>query len=157
MEDNPREHKTLLSEIRENWRYLGMYERFEYVIILLLSVLISVVILLAFLRLVQEIGSLILAGTLDILDYPVFQAVFGMIMTLLIAMEFGHSVVTAKDRKEHIIQVKAVLLIALLALSRKFIILDIKTVPASVIAALAFSVIALGVVYWLVRYPSTSE
>lgn len=157
MEDNLKERKTLLSEIRANWRYLSMYERFEYVIIVLLSALISVVILLAFLRLVQEIGSLILAGTLDILDYPVFQSVFGMIMTLLIAMEFGHSVITAKDRKEHIIQVKAVLLIALLALSRKFIILDIKTVPASVIAALAFSVIALGVVYWLVRLPSSSD
>jgi hypothetical protein len=42
-------------------------------------------------------------------------------MTLLIAMEFKHSILRVIARKERIIQVKTVLLIALLALARKFI------------------------------------
>jgi hypothetical protein len=44
-----------------------------------------------------------------------------MIMTLLIAMEFNHSIVQAMDRLHRIIQVKTVVLISILALARKFI------------------------------------
>ena len=87
-----------------------------------------------------------LGGALDPLDYEVFQALFGMIMTLLIAMGFKHSIIRAALRRESIIQVKTVILIALLALSRKFVILDITT-----IAALASATLVLGVVYWLLR------
>jgi len=81
----------------------------------------------------------------------VFQTIFGMIMTLLIAMEFKHSILQVLERKAHIIQVKTVLLIALLALARKFIILDAKEMEAIKIMALALCVVALGIAYWLIR------
>jgi uncharacterized membrane protein (DUF373 family) len=42
-------------------------------------------------------------------------------------------------------------LIALLALSRKFIILDIHSIDVATIAALAGATLALGIVYWLVK------
>lgn len=38
----------------------------------------------------------------------VFQSVFGMIMTLLIAMEFKHSIVRVAQRRDSIIRVKTV-------------------------------------------------
>ena len=72
-------------------------------------------------------------------------------MTLLIAMEFNHSIVQSMERLHRIIQVKTVVLISILALARKFIILNIEATPALTIVALAFAVIALGVVYWLMR------
>jgi hypothetical protein len=59
-----------------------------------------------------------------------------MIMTLLIAMEFKHSIVRVALRRDSIIQVKTVVLIAVIALSRKFVILDSDASPAK-IAALA--------------------
>lgn len=74
-----------------------------------------------------------------------------MIMTLLIAMEFKHSIVRVALRRSSIIQVKTVVLIALIALSRKFVILDSHTTAASTVAALAGATLALGVVYWLMR------
>ena len=43
------------------------------------------------------------------------------------------------------------ILIALLALSRKFVILDITATGAATIAALASATLVLGVVYWLLR------
>ena len=49
------------------------------------------------------------------------------------------------------IQVKTVLLIALLALSRKFVILDIQATGPATIAALASATLVLGIVYWLLR------
>jgi uncharacterized membrane protein (DUF373 family) len=73
-----------------------------------------------------------------------------MVMTLLIAMEFKHSITRVMARRDHIVQVKTVLLVALLAIARKFIILDPAGAPAQ-IAALAFALVALGIVYWLMR------
>jgi uncharacterized membrane protein (DUF373 family) len=73
-----------------------------------------------------------------------------MVMTLLIAMEFKHSIVRIMLRRDHIVQVKTVILVALLAIARKFIILDPITQPAQ-IAALAVALLALGSVYWLMR------
>jgi hypothetical protein len=58
-------------------------------------------------------------------------------MTLLIAMEFKHSIVRVALRQSNIVQVKTVVLISLIALSRKFVILDTKATSANTIAALA--------------------
>lgn len=72
-------------------------------------------------------------------------------MTLLIALEFKHSIIRVAMRRESIVQVKTVVLIALLALSRKFVVLDSKVTEAQTIAALAWATLVLGVVYWLLR------
>ena len=74
-----------------------------------------------------------------------------MIMTVLIALEFKHSILKVAERKASIIQVKTVVLVALLALSRKFIILDADRTGAATIAALAGAALVLGIVYWLLR------
>ena len=54
-------------------------------------------------------------------------------------------------RRDSIIQVKTVVLIALIAVSRKFVILDTATTEATKIAALAVALVALGGVYWVLR------
>jgi uncharacterized membrane protein (DUF373 family) len=87
---------------------------------------------------------------LNPLDREIFQTVFGMIMTLLIAMEFKHSITRVEFRHDSIIKVKTLVMIAIIALSRKFVILDSDTSPLK-IAALACALIALGIVYWLMR------
>jgi uncharacterized membrane protein (DUF373 family) len=94
--------------------------------------------------------SLLVSDALNPLDHAVYQTIFGMVMTLLIAMEFKHSITRVMARRDHIVQVKTVLLVALLAIARKFIILDPASAPAQ-IAALAFALMALGSVYWLMR------
>jgi hypothetical protein len=58
------------------------------------------------------------------LDHQVFQGVFGSVMTLLIALEFKHSIVRVALRRDSGVQVRTVLLIAPLALSRKFAVLQ---------------------------------
>ena len=50
-----------------------------------------------------------------------------------------------------ILQVRAVILIALLVIVRKLIILDISPGDAPQLLALAAATLALGGVYWLVR------
>ncbi|WP_457573978.1 phosphate-starvation-inducible PsiE family protein [Desulfolithobacter sp.] len=131
---------------------LGIYEKYEQIITLGLTGLIAVIVLIAFIRLAVDVYGLLVTKMLDPLDHRVFKEIFGMIMTLLIAMEFKHSIIKVlEDRKNHVVQVKTVLLIALLALARKFIILDVKSLGAGSLAALALCVLSLGIVFWLIR------
>lgn len=85
-----------------------------------------------------------------VLSHRVFQSLFGSMMTLLIAMEFQHSIIKVIERREHIIQTKIVVLIALLALTRKFIILDFSEVQPMMLMALSAGILSLGVVFWLI-------
>ena len=140
----------LLQETREHWPLMNLYERFEHVIAFILSLIIALVIALALLQLLARVVPVVLSGAIDPLDHDVFQGLFGMIMTLLIALEFKHSIIRVALRRESIVQVKTVVLIALLALSRKFIVLD-SNATGQTIAALALATLVLGVVYWLLR------
>lgn len=141
----------LMRETRRYWPLMTAYERFEHVIAFMLSMIISMLIVLALVQLLVRVVPLLVTGALDPLDHEVFQGLFGMVMTLLIALEFKHSIVRVAMRRESIVQVKTVLLIALLALSRKFVILDATSTGPVLVAALAFATLVLGAVYWLLR------
>ena len=141
----------LFAETRDHWSIMTAYERFEQIVALALSLIIAIVVVVALYQLGRRTLTLVLGGAFDPLDHEVFQSLFGAMMTVLIAMEFKHSIIRVALRRESIIQVKTVLLIALLALSRKFVILDITATGAPIIAALATATLVLGVVYWLLR------
>jgi uncharacterized membrane protein (DUF373 family) len=141
----------VFAETRRHWSLMTVYERFEQIVALTLTLVIIVVIVVALVQLVIGVMPLLIGGALNPLEHQTFQALFGMIMTLLIAMEFKHSIIRVALRRESIIQVKTVILIALLALSRKFIILDTATTDAATIAAVAGATFVLGIVYWLLR------
>lgn len=134
----------------DQWATMSFYERFEQIIALVLSAVIAVIIVVSLLQLISIVFTLLLLDAFNPLDHKVFQSVFGMIMTLLIAMEFKHSIVRVALRRDSIIQVKTVILIGLIALARKFVVLDPDTSPAK-IAALAGATLALGTTYWLLR------
>lgn len=134
-----------------NWALLGYYQRFESIVALLLTLLIGLIIVVAVYRLAAGIVTDLLLGALDPLDHAVFQAVFGEIMTVLIALEFNHTLHYVVTRQQSVVQTQVVLLIALLALARKFIVLDLQTMASGTMLGLAGATLALGVTYWLIR------
>lgn len=147
----PGNRKTSAFEtLRAQWSLMSFYERFEQVVAMLLSAVIAVIIVISLVELIRVVFTLLLIDAFNPLDHAVFQTVFGMIMTLLIAMEFKHSIIKVAMRQESIIQVKTVILIALLSLARKFVILD-PEISSAKVAALAGAALALGVTYWLLR------
>ena len=133
------------------WSGLTHYQRFESGVALALTLVIMLVIAVALARLIIGVVTGLVLGVLDPLDHDVFQSVFGEIMTLLIALEFNHTLHYVVTRQESVIQTNVVLLIALLALARKFIILDLKHTPPEMLLGLAAVTLALGVTYWLLR------
>jgi uncharacterized membrane protein (DUF373 family) len=137
---------------RAQWRGLTVYKKFEHVTILILTALIAVVIVSAVWSLALKIlFSLVLSDTFDPTDSATFQTVFGMIFTVIIALEFKRSLLVVAEREESVVQVRAVILIAMLAIIRKLIILDLATTDALQLIALAAAILSLGGVYWLVR------
>jgi uncharacterized membrane protein (DUF373 family) len=134
------------------WKLLPLYERFEQVVILILTAAIAVIVVLAVWNLLVKIVlSIILSQSYDPTDYGVFQALFGMIFTVIIALEFKRSLLVVAERRQNIVQVRAVILLALLAVVRKLIILDLKETDALQLLGLSAAILALGAVYWLVR------
>jgi uncharacterized membrane protein (DUF373 family) len=109
-------------------------------------------------RLVENVYQLIVFQISSKTEFKTFQITFGMLLTLLIAFEFRNSINASLEGKGLLFQVKIVLLIAIIALGRKFIVLDPKEYSASMIAAYAAVTVSLGVVYWLlskrVKYES---
>jgi uncharacterized membrane protein (DUF373 family) len=139
---------------RGRWGLLTLYQKFEHGIILIVTGLIAIVVVVAVWNLALKIIlSIFLLNTFDPTDYAVFQAVFGMIFTVIIALEFKRSLLVLAQRQDSIVQVRTVVLIALLAILRKLIILDLSSTGADQLFALATAIFALGIVYWLVRDP----
>lgn len=144
---------ALKSEIaagRESWRRLSLYGKFEHLVTLALSGLIALVVVASLWNLgLKILASVLLMGGFDPTDHEVFQTVFGMILTVIIALEFKRSLVVLPERGLGIVQVRGVLLIAMLAIVRKFIVLDLSDAEADLVLALAAAILALGGVYWL--------
>jgi uncharacterized membrane protein (DUF373 family) len=130
---------------------MSLYQRFESMVALVLTGVISLIIVVALFRLAASVISGLVFGALDPLDQRVFQAVFGEVLTLLIALEFNHTLQFVVTRQQSIIQTKVVLLISLLALARKVIVLDLRDTAAAELLGLAALTLALGSVYWMMR------
>jgi len=140
-----------LRKTRAAWPRLGVFERFEQLVSLALTVVIGMVVIVALTHLIIEAMRLLFGSLLLPVDHSTFQSLFGMILTVLIALEFNHTILGILHRRDNIVQLRTVILIALLAIARKFLIIDATLLEPLTLLGLAAAVLALGCVYWLVR------
>jgi len=138
-------------EWKSRWKTLSIYERFEQMIVSILTWIIAVIVAVATWQLILHTVAMIRSRPLDPGDSQAFQSLFGMILTLLIALEFKHSLMVVLHDQRNVVQTRSVILIALLAIVRRFIVLDLYQTAPSTVAALAGAALALGIVFWLVR------
>ena len=129
---------------------IGLYHRFERIVGLVLSVMVSIIILLAIANLVFAVWEAIVGGW-ESFEYATFQSVFEKILTVLIALEFNHTLTQVVAGRGNLVQVKTVILIGILVIVRKFILIEIETTDPYFIVALAAAAVALGALYWLVH------
>src|SRR3977135_807808 len=133
------------------WRPMSLRQKFENAVIVILSALITLVIAMAIWTLVLKlIRSIVLSSAFDPTDYEAFQTLFGMIMTVIIALEFQRSLVVITGRRLGIAQVRTLALILLLVVVRKRLCLDLSATDAALLFGLAAAPLAVGVVYRLV-------
>jgi uncharacterized membrane protein (DUF373 family) len=142
--------KTELAEARRAWAPLTLYQKFEQVCTLILTVLIAVIVVFALWHLALKIFVSIFTTGFDPTDYQMFQVIFGMIFIVIIALEFKRSLTGLAERQTGLVQVRNVILVGLLAVVRKLIILEPAAMEATYLFALAAATLALGACYWLV-------
>ena len=134
-------------------RFIGdtLYETFEHVIMLILTIIIVVLIGFATFHLVMTTCGLIAAGGLDPRNPDIYPSLFGMFFTVLIGLEFKRSFLIVTASQTSIVRIRSIILIGMLATLRKFIVLDLKEINVLEMLAVAAAILALGIVYWLVR------
>jgi len=123
---------------------------FEKVVVFSLIALMALIILLS----TVELGWIILKdiitppyvlpGITDLLD------IFGFFLLILIGIELLDTI--RAYLVEHVVHVEIVLEVALIAVARKVIILDVKEYPSLSVLAIAALILALAVAFFLERW-----
>ena len=90
--------KKEFSDLRLSFGPLTFYQKFEHICIMVLIALIAIIIVLAMWNLTLKILLSVLSTNFDPTDYGVFQAVFGTIFTVIIALEFKRSLLVLAER-----------------------------------------------------------
>ena len=129
----------------------SVYDMFEHAIMVVLTLVIVLLVGFATWHLVVDVVGLLLSDQLNPANPAVFQSVFGMFFTVVIGLEFKRSLLVVSGRQESVVRVRSIILIGMLATVRKFIVLDLSSVDAPELFAVAAAMLALGIVYWLVR------
>ncbi|HAD04772.1 MAG: hypothetical protein A2091_08890 [Desulfuromonadales bacterium GWD2_61_12] len=121
----------------------------EKLVIIALSLMVSITI---FVTLAQ--AGLVLYQAIvteqSFLNHNAFIKVFGAFMTVLIAMEFNHTVFTAISGSTPTVKVRSVLLVSLLALARKVVLIDLQDYDYTSLIALAILIAGVTLAYWVV-------
>ena len=135
--------------LRQEWNELTSYERFEQVISRIIMAFVAVVIVYSVVLTAIELALDFTLGR-AFMEHELLQDVFGSILTILILLEFNHSIAISLKRKTGIVQTRIVVLIGILVIVRKIILLDFKTASIEALAGHAGVALALGALYWLI-------
>src|SRR3979411_2774657 len=97
-----------LKDATEKFKLLSLYQRFEHIVVMFLTALIAIIVVAAVWTLSLKIlFGLVLTGSLDPSDYAIFQAIFGMIFTVIIALEFKKSLLVMALPRNNVIQLRS--------------------------------------------------
>jgi uncharacterized membrane protein (DUF373 family) len=127
---------------------IGRFSKlFERVIVIALIVMMVIVILLSTIELGRILVVDILQAPNFLLNITELLDIFGFFLLILIGVELLETIRAYLN--EHQVHVEIVLEVALIAVARKIVILDIKEYSPTVIFAIAAIVLALSVAYFL--------
>lgn len=113
-----------------------------------LAVLMTLVIMWSVADVAWVLYQRVIASPVGLLNVNDILASFGAFMATLIAIEIFLNIVLYL--REDVLHVKLVLATALMAIARKVIVLDYKTLEPEYIWATAAVILALSIGYWLV-------
>ena len=138
----------MLGEIRNGWAKRSLYEWFEHFALVSLMFVIALITVFAFCVAIAQLWADAGLGA-NFMDKAALQDTFGSILTVLILLEFNHSIFVALTQRTGAIQVRIVVLIAILVVVRKMMLLDFNTVTVELLLALGGLLLCLGGLYWL--------
>jgi uncharacterized membrane protein (DUF373 family) len=150
----------LLDIFRKDSRIYAAYDQFELIISAVLLMVISLIIIYSTALMMVTLVDDFHAG-LHFAEQGALKDTFGLILSLLILIEFNHSIVLAMRRRSGVLEVRVVILIAIIVIARKLILLDYANTRLDTLLGLGGLALSLGALYWLLadiehrRRPST--
>ena len=148
----------LSKQVREGFRdenFLAFLGRVEGWVSKALSIAMLIVILMAVYELgVFMVQELMTPPPVDKWGRTLFT-IFGLFLNVLIALEILENITAYLKR--HVVQVELVIVTSLIAVARKIIILDLEKTQGLDLVALAATILALSISYWIIRRNTPSN
>ena len=124
-------------------------KKFERVMTTLLLTMMAVVVVLAVADLAWLLITDIISPPLVLLDVDELLDVFGAFLLVLVGIELLETLKAYARERE--IRAEVILLVAMIALARKIITLDVEAVSSVSLLGIAAIIVALGIAYYLIR------
>lgn len=128
---------------------LKLIRTFETVIITFLVILMMIVVGLSAMELAVMLWIQVIRPPNLLLDLTELLEVLGFFMMVLIGLELLETI--KNYLTQHALHVEVVILVAMIAIARKVIILDMKEISAASMAGIALLLISLAASYFLVK------
>lgn len=129
--------------------------KFQNAVLLVLTWLMALVVFLATAELLYIIAREIATPPLVFLEIDQLLNIFGHFLLVLIGIELLETFKIYIE--ENVINVQVVLLVAIIAIARKVIILDVKALPSMTLIGIGVIVISLSIGYYLVKKSQLDE
>jgi len=129
---------------------LPFIKSFEKIIVLVLVVLMAVVLLLSTVELAWVIIKDIITPPILLLEIDELLEIFGLFMLVLIGLELLDTIAKTYmgESTDH---AQIVMAVAIIAISRKVIILDVKDLSGLALVGIAAIILALSIGYYLIK------
>jgi uncharacterized membrane protein (DUF373 family) len=128
-----------------------LYGRFELVVSAILLILVSVIIVYSLVVLAVTLFEEFVVGA-RLVEATALKETFGLILSILILVEFNHSIALAMHRRTGVLQVRVIILISIIVIARKLILLDYTNISVEALFGLGGLALALGLLYWLLSH-----
>ena len=128
---------------------LDLLKKFEKMVTVTLVVLMTVVVLLATIELGWIIVQDIITPPVFLLEISELLDIFGLFLLVLIGVELLETI--KAYLKENVVHFEVVLTVAMIAIARKVITLDVKELPSMTLVGIAAIIVALAAAKYFFR------
>lgn len=134
---------------------LEYIKKLEKMIILSLLIMMALVLFLSTLELAWVIIRDVITPPIFLLEIPELLDIFGLFMLVLIGVELMETIIKTYQTPstDH---VQIIMAVAIIAIARKVIILEVKALPGTSLNGIAAIILALSVGYYLVKLKTKS-
>lgn len=137
-----------VDKFKSEAKFQTAYGHFEMLVSGILLVIISVIIVYSLVLVAITIVENFQTGVY-FAQNDALKDTFGLILSLLILIEFNHSIALAMRRRSGVLQVRVIILIAIIVIARKLILLDYAKTGIETLLGLGGLALSLGALYWL--------
>jgi uncharacterized membrane protein (DUF373 family) len=131
------------------WTKLASYGQFERIALGSVLVMLAIITVFAIVFVATRLVADLALGE-SFLDKAALQDTFGLILTIVILLEFNHSIYVALTERSGAIQARIVVLIVILVIARKLMLKDFEAPDYQTMLGFGGLLLALGALYWLI-------